>query len=222
MDRESFIAGREARWSELDAILKRGRALRRDPVQLRRFAELYRATAADFAIATRALPGDPVLGSLGRRVIAARQLLNGFNRGRPRIGFFLTTGYWRRIRERPQILLVAFLFLMVPWLMASVWATREPARAAGLAGSGAQSVITRDTADFKLSPSEKAETSSAIFTNNIRVAFMAFALGMAGGIGALFLLGYQGVVLGATFGLAIHVGKPDRCLSSSFPTACSS
>ena len=217
MDREPFIAERAARWSELDAMLKSGRSMRRDPAQLRRFAELYRATAADFAIARRALPGDPILGSLSRRVIAARQRLNGFNRGRPRIVYFLTTGYWRRIRERPQILLVAFLFLMVPWLMASVWATREPARAAGLAGSGAQSVITRDSADFKLSPSEKAETSSAIFTNNIRVAFMAFALGIAGGIGALFLLGYQGVVLGATFGLAIHVGNSGPLFEFVFP-----
>ena len=197
-------------------MLARGRQLRRDPVQLRRFAELYRATAADFAIARRSLPGDPILGELSKRVIAARQRLSGFHRNRPRLLHFVTTGYWRRVRERPLILLVAFLFLMVPWIMASVWATREPARAAGLA-PGSESVITRDRADFRLSASEKAAVSSQIFTNNIRVAFMAFALGMVAGIGALFLLGYQGVVLGATFGLAIHVGNAGPLFEFVFP-----
>ena len=39
------------------------------------------------------------------------------------------------------------------------------------------------------------------------MTFLVFALGIAAGVGALALLGYQGVVLGATFGLAIHVGN---------------
>ena len=202
---------------ELDALLERGSKLRKDPDAIRRLSELYRATAADLAIARRGLPGDPLVAALERRVVAARQRLAGFDRARPRIIHFLTTGYWQRVRERPRILVVAFLFLMVPWMLASIWATHEPAKAAGLVPGGAQSVTSRDRADFGLSADEKAETSAAIFTNNIRVTFLAFALGIAAGVGALALLGYQGVVLGATFGLAIHVGNGEPLFEFVFP-----
>ncbi len=202
---------------ELDALLGRGSKLRKDPDSLRRLSELYRATAADLAIARRGMPGDPLVAALERRVVAARQRLAGFDRARPRIIHFLTTGYWQRVRERPRVLLVAFLFLMVPWMLASIWATHEPAKAAGLVPGGAQSVTSRDRADFGLSADEKAQTSAAIFTNNIRVTFLAFALGIAAGVGALALLGYQGVVLGATFGLAIHVGNGEPLFEFVFP-----
>ena len=202
---------------ELDALLGRGSKLRKDPDAIRRLSELYRATAADLAIARRRMPGDPLVVGLERRVVSARQRLAGLDRARPRIVHFLTTGYWQRVRERPRILLVAFLFLMVPWMLASVWATHEPAKAAGLVPGGAQSVTSRDRADFGLSADEKAQTSAAIFTNNIRVTFLAFALGIAAGVGALALLGYQGVVLGATFGLAIHVGNGEPLFEFVFP-----
>ena len=202
---------------ELDALLERGSKLRKEPDAIRRLSELYRATAADLAIARRRMPGDPLVAALERRVVSARQRLAGLDRSRPRIIHFVTTGYWRRIRERPRILLVAFLFLMVPWMLASIWATHEPAKAAGLVPGGAESVTSRDRADFGLSADEKATTSAAIFTNNIRVTFLAFALGIAAGVGALALLGYQGVVLGATFGLAIHVGNGEPLFEFVFP-----
>ena len=158
-----------------------------------------------------------MLDALARRVLTARQRLYGLDRDRPRVLHFVTTGYWRRVRERPLVLLVAFLFLMVPWLLASVWANHEPDKARGLVPGGAASVAQRETADFRLDTAEKAATSSAIFTNNIRVAFMAFALGIVGGIGALFLLGYQGVVLGATFGVTISVGNAGPLFEFVFP-----
>lgn len=217
MDRDRFAAERQARWAELDRLVASGRALRHDPVGIRRLADLTRHTAGDLAIARRRFPHDPIVTKLGERVLAARRRLLGLDRAHLRIGHFVTTGYWRRVRERPVILLVAFLFLMVPWLFASVWATNEPAKAQGLVPGGAQSVMYRDRADFRLRPDEKAGVSSEIFTNNIRVAFLAFALGIAAGVGALLLLGYQGVVLGATFGLTIHVGNAGPLFQFVFP-----
>ena len=202
---------------ELDVLLGRGSKIRKEPDAIRRLSELYRATAADLAIARRRMPGDPLVATLERRVVSARQRLAGLDRSRPRIIHFITTGYWQRVRERPRILLVAFLFLMVPWMLASIWATHEPSKAAGLVPGGAESVTSRDRADFGLSADEKATTSAAIFTNNIRVTFLAFALGIAAGVGALALLGYQGVVLGATFGLAIHVGNGEPLFEFVFP-----
>ena len=46
-----------------------------------------------------------------------------------------------------------------------------------------------------------------IFTNNIRVAFLAFAGGILLGLGTLYVLIKNGLMLGATFGLAVGVGN---------------
>jgi uncharacterized membrane protein SpoIIM required for sporulation len=217
MDRDRFVADRSPQWAELDVLTGRGRGLRRDPVAIRRLAELTRQTAADLALARRRYPNDPLVVALTSRVLAGRRRLLGLDRAHVAVGHFVTTGYWRRVRERPAILIVAFLFLMVPWMFAAVWATHEPAQARGLAPGGAESVMHRSRADFRLRPDEKAAVSSQIFTNNIRIAFLAFALGMVAGVGALLLLGFQGVVLGATFGLTIHVGNAGPLFQFVFP-----
>ncbi|HYL52501.1 MAG TPA: stage II sporulation protein M, partial [Acidimicrobiia bacterium] len=46
-----------------------------------------------------------------------------------------------------------------------------------------------------------------IFTNNIQVTFLAFGGGILLGIGTLYVLIYNGVLLGAVAGLAIGAGN---------------
>lgn len=128
---------------------------------------------------------------------------------------FVTTGFWQRVRERPGVLVAAILLLMVPFILSAAWAVRDPASAAGLA-PGAQNVTQRDRADFGFAPDEKATESSFIFTHNIAIAFTLFALGAAGAIGAVYLLVYQGVVLGATFGLTIAAGNGPHLFEFAF------
>jgi uncharacterized membrane protein SpoIIM required for sporulation len=211
MTRDAFVAARQGRWAELDRLAGRGgrTSARRDPDALRRLGSLFRATAADLAVARRRFPGDPVVARLEDLVRRGRQVVYGNDRRRMTFGHFVTTGYWRRVRERPAFLLAGFLLIMGPWLLAGVWATRDPARARGLAPGGYSSVVDRDRADFRLTADEKAAVSSEIFTNNIRVAFLAFATGIAAAIGSALVLVYQGVVLGAVFGLTIQAGNAE-------------
>ena len=61
--------------------------------------------------------------------------------------------------------------------------------------------------DWGVAFDDQAAFSSEIFTNNIRVAILAFAGGILLGVGALFMLLYNGVILGATFGIAVGVGN---------------
>jgi len=207
--REEFVAARRARWDELDALAGRGgrTSARRDPERLRRLGTLFRATAADLAVARRRFPGDPLVVRLEDLVRRGRQVVYGNDRRLMTFRHFVTTGYWRRVRERPAFLLAGLILIMGPWLLAAVWATRDPASARGLAPADYSSVVERDRADFRLTADEKAQVSSEIFTNNIRVAFLAFATGIAAGIGTAVVLVYQGVVLGTVFGLTIDAGN---------------
>jgi uncharacterized membrane protein SpoIIM required for sporulation len=122
---------------------------------------------------------------------------------------FAMTGYWRRVRERPGLLLVSALLLFGPWVLSAVWAVRDPGAASGVVPSEYRSVTEpreRGT-DLGLTTDEQAAFSSEIFTNNIRVTLVAFAGGIAAGLGTAVLLVYQGVLFGAITGLSIWAGN---------------
>jgi uncharacterized membrane protein SpoIIM required for sporulation len=117
---------------------------------------------------------------------------------------FFRRDYWRLVAERPLPLLVAALFLVAPAALGAAWAVNDPPAAAGLVPAEYRSVAEpRDRGDLReLAPDERAAFSSEIFTNNIRVSFMAFAGGIAAGILTAVLLIFNGILLGVVGGLA--------------------
>jgi uncharacterized membrane protein SpoIIM required for sporulation len=93
--------------------------------------------------------------------------------------------------------------------IAGVWADHDPGAAAGLA-PGAYASVTQPRphgANLELPLSERTALASEIFTNNIRVTLLAFAAGLAAGLGTALLLIYNGVVLGVVGGLAVSSGN---------------
>jgi uncharacterized membrane protein SpoIIM required for sporulation len=206
-----FVDERRARWRELEALLVRAgrRAESLGPEGVRRLGALYRASTADLALARRRFAGDPVVARLESLVTRARPLVYDRARAAGSLAEFARTGYWRRVRERPGLLLVAALLLFGPWVLSAVWAVRDPGAASGVVPSQYRSVTEprdRDT-DLGLTTDEQAAFSSEVFTNNIRVTLVAFAGGIAAGLGTAALLVYQGVLFGAITGLSIWAGN---------------
>ncbi len=68
---------------------------------MRRLGALYRATTADLALARRRFAGDPTVARLEALVTRARPLVYDRARRGGSVAEFATTGYWRRVRERP-------------------------------------------------------------------------------------------------------------------------
>jgi len=122
---------------------------------------------------------------------------------------FFSTGYWRRVRERKLILAISFLCLAVPTLLGGYWAWRDPGPASGLVPSRYQSVTEPRTPGQSLGESVDQESAlaSQIFTNNIGVTFYAFSGGLLLGLGTLYILLQNGVMLGVVAGLAIGAGN---------------
>jgi uncharacterized membrane protein SpoIIM required for sporulation len=175
---------------------------------VRRLGALYRASAADLALARRRFAGDPTVARLETLVTRARPLVYDRAHRGATVAEFATTGYWRRVRERPRLLLVSALLLFGPWVLASVWAVRDPGAASGVVPSEYRSVTEpRESTDLGLTTDQQAAFSSEVFTNNIRVTIFVFAGGIAAGLGTAALLVYQGVLFGAITGLAIWAGN---------------
>ena len=210
MNLETFVKRRSPDWVELEILVAKssGGVRRLPPESVRRLFSLYRSAAADLAYARREFPGErEVLRLDGLVQLASQTVYGGLRRVRWNPVTWLTTGLWQRIRERPAMLLVSILALMGPFVLVAVWANIDPGNAAAVAPDGFESVVERPSANFNLTPAEQAEASAAILTNNIRVAFLVFLAGIAAGIGSVAMLMYQGVMLGAIFGLTIEAGN---------------
>lgn len=208
---DAFRAERQHDWQQLETLCTRGgrRASKLDPDDVLRLGALYRAAAADLALARRRWPGTPLVVYLERLVARARPAVYS-GRGRSgRLVDFARRGYWRRVRERPAMLAIAALLLFGTSLLAGVWAWRDPERASGLVPSSYLVVTDPNRFDNRTGPSASDDTRLAaeIMTNNIRVTFLAFAGGMLLGVGTVLVLLQNGVLLGALAGLAVGAGN---------------
>jgi uncharacterized membrane protein SpoIIM required for sporulation len=208
---DRFLRERSASWAELDALLSAaGRRPERLGAQgVRRLGELYRATAADLALARSRWPGDPVTLRLDERVSRARHLVYDTPARRDSLLTFVTRDYWRAIRARRLQLAIAAALLFGSAGLSGAWADHDPGAAAGLVPAAYESVTQPRPhgSDLRLSRSERAGFAGRIFTNNIRVTLLAFAAGIAAGIGTALLLLVNGVMLGVVAGLAVGSGN---------------
>jgi uncharacterized membrane protein SpoIIM required for sporulation len=100
---------------------------------------------------------------------------------------------------------LALGLLLVPFVAGIVWGLRDPAAASGMVpGRGP---IDPSGGDLGLPVAEQASVAAQIFTNNIQVTFLAFAGGIAVGLGTAAVLIYNGLLLGAVGGLAVTGGS---------------
>jgi uncharacterized membrane protein SpoIIM required for sporulation len=216
---DRFVEEREAGWTTLRSLLDDAgtKPERLGPAPLRRLGSLYRATAADLAFARRAYPQDPVTRRLERLVIDARQVVYSDAGPRRSLRAFLSRGYWQRVRERPWALGTALVLLFGPMALAAVWAIDDPAAAIGVVPAQFQGATDPGGGAGSLGPSDEAALSSQIFTNNIRVTFLAIAGGIFGGLGTAAVTIFNGGFVGAILGLTIENGSSGELLRLVLP-----
>jgi uncharacterized membrane protein SpoIIM required for sporulation len=216
---DRFVEERLPGWTGLDALLREAGAKpeRLGPARLRRLGSLYRAAAADLAFARRAYPNDPVTRRLEQRVVEARQAVYADAGARRSLWWFLTTGYWRRVRERPWALVAAIVLMLAPLALAAVWAIDDPAAATGIVPAQFQGAAEPGGSRAALSGGDQAALASQIFTNNIRVTFLAIAGGIFAGLGTAAVLIFNGGFTGAILGLTIENGSSGELLRLVLP-----
>ena len=208
MNLEGLIRDRGGAWRELEALIDRarGRAERLDADEIRRLGTLYRSAAADLALARRRFPRDPVRGRLEDLVRRAGALVYHGRAERSSVLEFCTRTYWVRIAERPRLLAAAVLLLLGPALMAALWAIQDPGGALDFIPDEFRGATDPPSEDGT-SAGQEAAFTAYLFTNNIRVTIVAFALGITAGIGTAVVLAFNGLLLGAVAGAAIEAGN---------------
>lgn len=208
MNLDAFVRNREASWRDLESAIRRarGRPERLGPEGVRRLGRLYRETAADLAFARRRYPRDPVVARIEALVTRARALVYPRPARRGELRRFFSTGYWRRVRERPRLLALSAALLAAPAALTSAWALADPGAAVGVVPADFQGAADPPVGSG-ISGAREAAFTAALFTHNISVTFAAFALGITAGLGTAALLIYNGMLLGAVSGLAFDAGN---------------
>ncbi len=210
---EAFVAERRPFWRELGdlaARLRGTRVARATAADADRLAALLRATSTDLAIAARDYPGDPLVAELTQLLVRAQPLLYRAPPTRLRdLGGFFAVGLPRLFRAHGRYVGAAASTLVVgfaagwaavalcPDLPQLVPASVRAGIAAGHLGNPAA-----------LSGSLASPLSALVIQNNIRVALIAFGLGLVAGIPTVLVLLLNGFQVG-TLAEASHAGGLD-------------
>jgi uncharacterized membrane protein SpoIIM required for sporulation len=205
-----FTASRQPHWAELERLLARteGTGLRSlDAKEIDVFVRAYRQSVSDLAIAQRDFPDDQLTLSLNG--LASRAHLRLYRAPAPswrRLGQFFWTDFARRFRAARPYLLTSALLLFGPALLAYVAAALDPTLREALVPERLRQVMESGRTWTDIQPTLRPGMATLIFTNNIQVAFLAFAGGVLFGLGTVYVLVSNGLSLGAVLGAAQFYG----------------
>jgi uncharacterized membrane protein SpoIIM required for sporulation len=210
MNADQFYQSRQAEWQEFTGLLKRSQdnIKQLSPDEVKRLGQLYRAITSDLALAQRAWPQHRVTTFLNQLVAQGHGLIY---RSEPlalrRLKRYVTHGFPRLFRETWRFTAVSALLLILPALLAGFITNANPAAAGAILPPQVQQLIP-DIEEQQLWTDipieERPYTSSFIMTNNIRVSFLAFASGMTAGLLTVYVLVFNGLMLGGLTGLTAH------------------
>jgi len=167
----------------------------------------YRQVLSDLAIARRDFPDDQLTLSLNG--LAARAHLRLYRAPAPswrRLGHFFWTDFARRFRSAKGYLLLSALLLFGPAALAYLGALASATLREALVPAQLRQVMEGGRTWTDIEPGLRPGMATLIFTNNIQVAFLCFAGGVLFGLGTVYALVSNGLMLGSVLGAAQFYG----------------
>ncbi|NEW09215.1 stage II sporulation protein M [Paenibacillus sp. SYP-B3998] len=210
MEISRFIKENKAQWTELEQLLlqlgKRKNKLQAS--HLNRFTELYKIASAHLATMQTHKPNDETTLYLNHLVSGAHNAMHKENnKSSTQLKTFFLHYFPSLIQARSMFIGFALLLFVLGGLLGflSVW--KDPLNLhLILPGGMADSIDPSKTADARENLHSPL-VSTAIMTNNIRVAVLAFISGVTLGIGTVYLMISNGLLVGALAAVFMQSGK---------------
>ncbi|WP_274364008.1 stage II sporulation protein M [Paenibacillus thermotolerans] len=209
MELTSFIKRHKPLWTELEraADSMQRRAARLTAGDVDRFTALHKQVSAHLSFMNSNYPGNELTGYLNKLVSRSHNVLyrdswsstEGFKR-------FFATGFVSLLKERAAFIAFAAILMAAGFISGFAVVMNDPHQLSAIAPPQFADVdpsrIAEDRGDLTSSID-----SAAIMTNNIRVAVLCFVSGITLGIGTLYLLVYNGVLIGALAAVFFRAGE---------------
>ncbi|MBW2302445.1 MAG: stage II sporulation protein M [Deltaproteobacteria bacterium] len=206
---QHFIQSRRPRWERLERLVRcfeKGEFSRREAGEILGLGGLYRDAAADLARlqASReeGMPPDELETFLNQLV--ARAYGQIYRSSPPRwekLREYLVRGLPEVFRETASWTLFAMGIFLLGFFHAFFAALSDPSFVPLIVPANLIRQVEGGNVWFDHILAVKPAASSMIMTNNISVSFLAFALGMTMGLGTLYLMAFNGLLVGALAGL---------------------
>lgn len=210
MKLEQFIEKNSPLWSELKSLTelidKKG-IKHLDSKQLKRYLYLFRMSSHQLAYARTHYPGSEVIPYINSLIAISHNHIYSVKKyDFSEISAFFKSSLPNSIMKYKNYIIAAtavFLFgFILSWLLVAL----NPQNATYFMP---EDMIKGINWDMNTSGGwDYPVMSSYIMTNNISVAFKAFVLGITLGIGTIYILFFNGALLGALTGLVYQKGNP--------------
>jgi uncharacterized membrane protein SpoIIM required for sporulation len=199
--RDAFVAGSLPRWRELEQLLPAGRSLTAlPPSDIGRVAALYRSLCADLSRARSLGCAQDVLDHLDALAARSHNLLYArTSRRRVRLGRLLLADFPRALRASRLFLAVSAAAFLLPMAFGLAATLASEDFAASVVPPEQLERLTEAYAEgFATGRAGGDDVAMAGFYvyNNVGISFRCFATGILFGLGSLFYLVYNGLLLG--------------------------
>jgi len=123
------------------------------------------------------------------------------------IGHFLSTTFIRLFLEQWKFIVAAMLLFTLGGVGSFFAVVNDPQTMHGILPAEIAQGVNPEQLGSADGQVNSSEMSASIMTNNINVAILAFAGGVTFGLLTVYVLIYNGIVVGALAGLFFHYGK---------------
>jgi uncharacterized membrane protein SpoIIM required for sporulation len=210
---DRYIASNGPVWERLAQLTARAqRGPRRlDAAELDELVRLYQRVATHLSYA-RTYYRDPALtAKLSGLVARSGAVVYG---ARPRtlraLGRFFAVTFPAAVWNARHFVLIATLASLLPAAAFSVWLANSSAAVEASAPAAVREAYVNHDFEAYYSSAPAAEFASSVFSNNVLVAFQAFAGGILLCVLTLYVLILNGAGLGVALGLFAAVGQQPK------------
>jgi len=213
MDVDRFLLSNQPAWARLDELTARaGHGVRRlSASELDELVALYQRVSTHLSYAQTYYRDPALTAGLSRRVARAAAVVYG---SRPRtwraVGRFFAFTFPGAVWHCRRSIAASAALFFIPALVMGLWlGTSSQARDATGSETARRAYIERDFSDY-YSSEPAAAFASEVFVNNVGVAILAFAVGVALCLPTAYVLATNGAQLGAAAGLFTAAGRQSQ------------
>lgn len=203
-----FISIHQKTWRELEEMLKNNATKTKKPEdndKLHRVFYLYQSVCGHLSIARTRYGNTSTVEYLNSLVARAHQTIYVSKpKDFSRIIRFFKTGFPCLLKKELPLFLISTGIFILSFLFSFLTVLYREDYALSFVPAEYANAIKNS--DGSAAAFNYAIASVAIFTNNIQVGITAFALGITFGVGTVYVLAYNGMLIGALSAIAVNAG----------------
>jgi uncharacterized membrane protein SpoIIM required for sporulation len=213
VDIDRYIASNAPVWDRLAQLTVRAErgAGRLDAAELEELVQLYQRVATHLSYVRTYYRDAALTAKLSGLVARSGAVVYG---ARPRtlraVGRFFAVTFPAALWHIRWFVAVATLVSVLPAVGFGIWLANSPAAVEATAPAAVREAYVNHDFEAYYSSAPASEFAASVFSNNVQVAFVAFALGILLCVGTLYVLIVNGANLGIALGLFAAVGQQPK------------